>query len=532
MAKLAKQSSKKQITGADTVVSIMEYVITIICGALFIFVPLYMKNGFYQIGAAKYDMYKWIVLIGLGIMAALAILYVILFRKQINLAWLRQNVSSLDGMMLLYLLCVCISFALCEFKSSAIWGYEGWRMGLVSQLTFVALYFFVSRFCKDGKALLIVLCATSTIVFVLGVLNRFLIDPLGVYNGLETFYKVQFLSTLGQSSWYSSFVCTVLPIGLYFYWAAKSKYEKWLSGLYCILGFATLVTQNSDSAYIALVCMLMALFCFSVQNAKKMYRFFTITLFFFLATRTIYVFSFFLNTEIIEQLDTLTLLLIRGNMVWVLFLCNVFILLLIRLLDQKDRYSVKVAVTLRNIIVGILILGIALSVLCLYLSGTNKLPGNIAVITDQIPYLTWNDAWGNTRGFTWRVTWSIFRRMEWKYKLFGVGPECYPMYTYSRYREEISVMFGSSILSNAHNEWYNAMVNYGLIGAVAYLGVFIMAIRRFVRNCEKPLLIGILACTASYIGHNFFCYQQVLCTPFIICMIGIGESVIRRAKVE
>ena len=32
------------------------------------------------------------------------------------------------------------------------------------------------------------------------------------------------------------------------------------------------------------------------------------------------------------------------------------------------------------------------------------------------------------------------------------------------------------------------------------------------------------------IRKNFFCYQQVLCTPFIMCMIGIGENRIRQEE--
>ena len=46
MAKLAKRRSKSQITGADTVVTFMEYFVTIMCMAIVTLVPLYMKNAF------------------------------------------------------------------------------------------------------------------------------------------------------------------------------------------------------------------------------------------------------------------------------------------------------------------------------------------------------------------------------------------------------------------------------------------------------------------------------------------------------
>ena len=43
------------------------------------------------------------------------------------------------------------------------------------------------------------------------------------------------------------------------------------------------------------------------------------------------------------------------------------------------------------------------------------------------------------------------------------------------------------------------------------------------KAARSPILIGILACVLSYVGHNLFCYQTVLCTPFIFLIMGIGE---------
>lgn len=536
MARMANSNNNikinAEITGAATVASFMEYIIALICGILFVFLPLYMEKGYYQIGATKYRLYRGIILPGLGIMTVLCILYFILSVKYISRAWIRQNLSSLDIVMLLYLLCVFLSFSVCHYKDSAIWGYKGWYMGLISQLTFVAFYFFTSRFCIDGKALLVVLYGVSAIVFLLGVLNRFLIDPLGIYEGISDFYTLSFLSTLGQPTWYSSFMSTVLPMGLYFYWDAKKTYLKRLSGVYCILGFATLVTQNSDSAYIALICMLMVLFWFSVHDIEKTIRFFMITLFFVLATRIIYLLTLVGNTQYIDALDKLSLFLIRNPFMWVLMILNIVILTTIRILYKKGRYSVRFMHLLRNITLGVLVLIFAVGILCLYLSGSGKqMPFWMQQLASKVPYLIWNDSWGNGRGFTWRVTWNIFLKMDFTTQLLGVGPDCYAHYMYGNYYDEISTWFVyEGVLQNAHNEWFNALIDYGIAGAAAYLGFFITAIIHFGKRHEEFPLVGVIACIASYMGHNFFCYQQILCTPFIFCIIGIGENFIRRQK--
>lgn len=527
----AVEERKTQITIADMVKGLMEYLTAIMCAAIFLLVPLYMKNHFFGIGTAKYDIYRNILFLCIPFLVCFGALYLFFIRKQIHREWIRENLSLLDKAVLWYLLCVFLSFFLSDFKTQAVWGYDGWNMGLLSQISFVLLYFFLSRFGRWWKGLLYLLCLVSSIVFILGILNRFLIDPLGVYEGLDAKYQLQFLSTLGQSSWYSSFVCTVLPVGIFFFWSADAWWKSLLSGVYCLLGFSTLVTQNSDSAYIALVCILLTLFCFSVRSVEKMSRFYWITLFFLTATRLMNFGAHFFTNQIIEQLDSLSYFLIMSPVLWGLLGINVVLLLVHGVLEKKGLYPVKVAVTLRNIVLGLVALGLLFSILCLYLSGTGKLPEGVAKITSRIPYLTWNDMWGNRRGFSWRVTWKMFVEMSPVDKLFGVGPECYPYYAYSRYQDVLDTMFDGLVLSNAHNEWYNAVINYGVVGAVAYLGIFTTAARYFAENRKHcPIVVGIIICVISYMGHNFFCYQQVLCTPFIFCLIGFGEWFVRNKR--
>jgi hypothetical protein len=37
----------------------------------------------------------------------------------------------------------------------------------------------------------------------------------------------------------------------------------------------------------------------------------------------------------------------------------------------------------------------------------------------------------------------------------------------------------------------------------------------------------VAAAAVSYMAYNFFCYQEVLCTPFIFILLGIGEYIWR-----
>ena len=89
-------------------------------------------------------------------------------------------------------------------------------------------------------------------VFLIAVLHRMLIDPIGFYEGLNGSQMAQFLSTMGQATWYASYLVVALPVGVAIFLFAEKSLWRALGGVYTVVGFASLVTQNSDSAYFAL----------------------------------------------------------------------------------------------------------------------------------------------------------------------------------------------------------------------------------------------------------------------------------------
>ena len=63
-----------------------------------------------------------------------------------------------------------------------------------------------------------------------------------------------------------------------------------------------------------------------------------------------------------------------------------------------------------------------------------------------------------------------------------------------------------------------------ILGLVSYAGIFMTSIRRFLQKDHRDVLLtGIAAAAVSYMAYNFFCYQQICCTPFMFMLMGIGE---------
>ena len=525
--KLKKKNVQKENYGEQIAGNIIEYVLAVVGMALCIVVPLYLKDGYHNVGSVKFSVYRWIMISGFAILFILTIVW--LFAKE---DFQKAKKSDTDYCVLAFLVLSFVAAVAGGNFRECISGYDGWNMGLLAMLSFGLLYFYFSRFGKYYRAVLTGLCAAAFIVFVIGILHRLLIDPIGVYKDLDDVYKNQFLSTLGQATWYSSFVCTVLPLGVGVFWCSKNVWLRVAGGVFSFAGFCTMITQNSDSAYAALAGFLAVFFWFSVVSAKRMERFAEILLLFVASTRFMY-FAFRIHPNPILTLDSFSNFCIYNSKMW--FISAVVILFWIAMLicAKKNFYHEKAARIIRNIIficVGILVVSAGI---ILVMSAKGVLPEKLAAITARIPYLTWSDNWGNGRGRTWAFSLQMFADMDIFHKLFGVGPDGYAPYAYGFYQERLEQMWGNRTLTNAHNEWMNAVISYGLVGAAAYIGIFVTAIKNFAKeHLNKPVMAGFIACVVSYICHNFFCYQQVCCTPFLFLIVGIGMYIVTKKEKE
>lgn len=513
---------KKDENGAEIAKSVIEYILAVIGIALCVLIPLYLKNGYYGVGDVKYQLYKGIMLIA---MIALIFMSVVYWMMQSGFG--KDTSCDTDWYVVIFLVLSLVSALVGGNFSACMTGYNGWYMGFFSLLTFGLLYYYFTRFGKYYKVVLICLCATSVITYVIGILHRLMIDVIGTYEGIADKYKNQFLSTLGQATWYSSFLCTVLPLGIALFWCACKRNHRIIGGIFSFLGFASLVTQGSDSAYVALAGFMLVFFWFSVTSVERMERFMEILLLFVGATRFMNL-AFLLHPNPILELDTLSSFLVFHPLMWGVLLVVALLWGISLVGCKKQIYSVKIGKICRGIVFALVGLGIVAAVLILYLGAHGTLPDALEPVASKIPYLKWSDNWGNGRGRTWAFSWQMFMDMDFGHKLFGVGPDGYAPYAYSFYQDRLVQLWGDRTLTNAHNEWMNAVICYGLFGAAVYIGIFVTAIKQFVKDwMSNPMMIGFVACIVSYMCHNFFCYQQVCCTPFIFIIIGCGIYIMR-----
>lgn len=521
-----KRNNSPTSTGLTITRQLAEYLVAVVAVILCVGVAFYTQDGFRQIGIVKYTVYRNIMMAGCTVLLVITVLYVFFFLRGHGKPW----ISVTDGCVMAYLLLCGVSVISGGFYQDALWGFTGWNMGFMSQLSFVLLYLFVSRFGKNYQVILMVLCVTACIVYALGILHRLMIDPIGFYEGLTDWQKTQFLSTLGQASWYGSFLAVTLPVGMGMFMYTDRKFLRIWSGIFMTLGFCTLVTQNSDSAYFGLAGALTIFLMTCVGERKTLCRFAgMLTLLFASGKVMYYLMQIHPNPEF--EADFVTKLMWNSGVTWVLLVICLLAAVTLYALQVKTglrKYSGAVVRRLRRAVPVTVIAVIVGVILVIILQTRGVLPKSISDKLADVPYLTWHNEWGNGRGRIWKFSMKMFVEAQPGHKLFGVGPDCFHSYVAAHYSEEQTLYWGSWQLTNAHNEWMTSLVNVGVLGTAAYLGIYVTAIGRFCRMYHRDLLLaGIAAACVSYMCYNFFCYQQVLCTPFIFLLMGIGEYILR-----
>lgn len=517
---------KRGIGKDEAPLKIITYAVFIYAISMLCIFPLYYQDKYYNMGEAKFQFFKHMSIIFFSIAFVSLAYHIFVIRKSVLWKELWKHLTLTDYFVIVYAVLVWVSFILTPYKQDAIWGYEGWYMGLISQMIFVMIYFFVSRFLEWKMFILHGSSIVSGIVFFIAVLHRFQIDPLGMYDNLTMTNKILFLSTIGQATWYSSYLVIVLPLGIFAYWYAKRIEMRLLYGVYLTLGFASLVTQNSDSAYIALMLMILVLFLASLQTADRMERFLEITLI-MAATFKIIGLIQRANPESVVPLEPLSIATSQGAVTWIFLLIIVCAYLLLKFPDEKKPFRVIGNKLIPKLIVGLALLFIPITFVFVYLTTTQQLPTVLQPLS-SIGYLNFNSDWGNGRGFTWKYAAAMFGEYSPLRKLFGCGPDCFAAYSYELHSAELTAKWGDSILTNAHNEWFTSLLFFGIAGAAAYIGIFVSTIITAIKNINKePFLIAVIMSVLAYMGHNFFCYQQVVCTPIIFILMGFGRSLLK-----
>lgn len=491
---------------------------------MFCLYPFYVENGYINIGEAKNHFF-------LNVTVAACLLLVMIYMvmsvvgyvskrkegKSVLFNW--ENVSGLDLCMLLYATQLFLSFVFSEYKEVALWGEEGWYMGLLPLLLLCGVYFLISRLWQENETVLYASVAASAGVFVLGICNRISIYPMDFAGS-----QPGFISTLGNINWFCGFLAVVAPIGIGWFVIRerKSLWKEMLVGGYALLTFLIGFAQGSDSIFLWFGAVFFLLLWISIESKIYLMRWFVLLILWGIAPqivrilRLLFADKYNYGTEGFCGYFT-------GNSIslWIILIGIVGYLVVGRsLVLNTDRMRKLLSVSAVLVLILLLVITIVNTKIGLpYIS--------------EIGLFTWDSNWGNGRGEAFSAGFKTFLEAPARQKLFGAGPDAFASAAYGVPEIAIALRqcFGTARLTNAHNELITTLVNTGILGALLYVCIFVAGMMKFLnRGREKKVLYLFALCIFGYFIHNMVSFAQVLNMPYLFMILGMGEGICRNQK--
>ncbi len=491
---------------------------------MFALYPFYMKNGYTDLGEAKYHFFFYVTtaaVLLLLILAGVILLIQVREKKKGERIYLfsLEKISGIDLLVLLYLSEVFAAFAFSDYRSEAFFGTEGWYMGFATILLLCLIYFLTGGFWKDTIKIYAAPAAASSLVFLLGILNRF-----SVYLPFQEAAGGEFISTLGNINWFCGYFSVIAPIGfaIYFLWDVHTS----TIFLLCLV-FTAAFCQGSNSILLVLAVEFLFFTLVTLERKRCMMK---LPIFLF-TTGAGMIISGALRERLPGrfnyELDELSsILLVPENGMWI---CLAAVVLGIFCYMQSGKESQMVTAFLKGLRPSVLcsVLLLFSGIFIMYISGRFPEGGQAGAGS----LFTFDENWGNGRGAAMIAGIRIFRKLPFLQKLLGAGPDCFSASAYSI--PEISSYlyenFGTARLTNAHNELITTLVNTGIVGVILYYTMMAVFIRKCMLRAKEDAVFYIpAACVTGYLIHNLISFSQILSFPYVFLLMGMERAMERR----
>ena len=452
--------------------------------------PIYMKDGYYELGEAKAICY---ILISAPFAALL------LLKGSSEAGSKERTIIVPEFFLYGTAFSMLISFVFSIDKKIALLGFEGWRNGLLVSAIAIVFSILLSQkeYKVDGRVLA-VLMIVPFLEAILSILNRFSVFPL-VINGQNT----SFLATIGNINWFSGFLSIWAPLGIGIMYLQKNfSWKFWVSGVYTIVMLISLMLQGSDGAVLILIGAYGLLLFWSLSDRDSFKRFLIQLVVLGLSMTIVDVVMLFAGSAYNYD-NNILISLCEAHIGMILVAAAFFIYRVCRLLEEiKATFRGTIY---KWIYVAALLVGITYAV--------------------AMAVMGFGDDFGNGRGIIYRMCADLYMNLSPWQQLVGIGQDC--LYPYAMkdamWSSSFRNVFGDIALTNAHCEFLTILIERGMIGAALYVGLFVSAIFQLFKVKEKePKAVALGLPIISYFVYNQISFQQIMAMPYCYILLGMG----------
>ncbi|MBT9778347.1 O-antigen ligase domain-containing protein [Clostridium sp. MCC353] len=474
--------------------------------------PLILNNYYSDVLETKYKFY-YITMIAMFLMLLISSLVI---RKREERRQ-RKALSLVDWAMLAFLFSAIISTVCSDYKYEAFWGNEGRLNGLFLLAIYTVSYFCISRFWEFRDWYVKVFLIASLVVCIYGIGDFFHVEFFQIEPVVDQDSNI-FTSTLGNINVYTSYVVMAVAVSSVCFFAGTKREKKIIYYICMIVTMLALITGQSDNGYLAMGALAVILPFWLFRTTKGIGEYFIFLAAF--CTAIIFIGAMSASGGTIP-IDGITKM-VAGSKPFVIF-CVVLWLIAGGCFAFSWK---KVQETmLPKWIIGIW--GIFLVVFAgviIYMLYDCNIAGNCSRYGALGGYLLFDDAWGNYRGYAWKLFSKIYMDFPMIKKLFGCGPDTLAILAVQGYLKEMISTY-NAVFSSAHNEYLQYLVTIGAVGTISYITAIIGSIAAMVkRGKENPIFFAIAAAILCYSAQAVVNINTPIVTPIMFVLLAMGNA--------
>ena len=526
--KLQKPKNIGEVT--DHVGNILAWAVLLI---YFTGLPLYYKDGYTLIASNKYLylMYtaKYIA-IAMGVFLLVRMSFWGYSKDEIACykATYKTDIFVLSFILLSVLSHFCSSFKSGGesyftdwFIEGSLWGTRGWYMGLVSYLVFAMFYLILSKLLRHTYFAYIPILLTVTLVSMWGILNRYKIAPINMNND---YGEGAFIASLGNINWFCGYTSVIVPLGWGLYMGAKKLWIKVLLSLVNAITFYMIFVNNSDSGIFALFVTMAVLLGFSFTQKERLMAFTELIIFMLIPASLIGLMDVLFKGKRTGASGIIEFFYGKPAFISLLIVLIFYTVFFYKVKEFPEEIMKKIKKVYVIFVPSVFSLFVLLIII-------NTLSGGKLPVIGGKDVFMFKAGWGSGRGETWLFGLRTFASMNPWHKLIGSGPDTFyfELIKYPELKADLDLAFGGARLTNAHNEWISLLVNNGILGLCAFIGMLVSGVKTSFKYAKENLyIIGFALSIISYTANNMFSFEQITNTPFLFLVLGLEGAAIAR----
>ena len=446
--------------------------------------PLLFHNAFFDINRFK-------VQAVCAVMPPLFALYALgcLLRRSAR-AGRREGWAVTLSLGLLLLSCV-VSCARTGFAESTLTGSDGRYCGLIFVLCCGAAYAVIAYGLEDTRLLTALMMTASALCAALGLLNAMGIDPLGFYARIKRGQELVFLSTIGNTDFFGTYLVLLLPVS-----AAQAVFSPRVGVRACGAACAAAIMLGAFSARtdcalagVHLVCFV--LLALSGASWDAMARALGLWAMAFVCQPVVRVLLSFSPYK--PKFSGLPRLLSDKRLALVLAGLWAGTAIVCLLLKKRGK---RVPGCKRLAIIGVSLLLAAV----LAFAGTMAyytLMDTQTKLNDAASVFRFNDRWGSSRGYVYTRSMRAYADYSPGDKLFGRGME-QTLLILKPYCEK-TAGGPNEIFNDPHCQPLQFLLTCGAFGAAAFVALYAASLITIARRMRGDVqLIALFASLAAY----------------------------------